>query len=105
MATANEYEYAVKSKLRCKEEGGAHDKWGFYISGRLVGWSMRSRSLRGNEQISSGILGMMAREMRCSTGTWKRILECTRTRRDYINELFHNGHITEEERDKALKEG
>ncbi len=65
---------------------------------------MRSRSLRGNEQISSGILSMMAREMRCSTGTWKRILECTRTRRDYVNELFKNGHITEEERDKANKE-
>ncbi len=104
MATGNDYDYAVKTKLACTYEGGAHAKWAFYVNGRLIGRSIRSRSLRGNEQIAPGILGMMAREMRCSAGTWKRILECTRSRKDYIHELFRNGHITEEERDQAIKE-
>src|SRR5579883_2629987 len=97
MATGEDFDRATLRKLGCRAVQGNHQKRGFYINGRLVGWCMRSHSLRNNSTISPQILKMMALEMRCSLSLWKELLACPATREDYLQELLAADRITEEE--------
>ncbi len=102
MLTVRDFDYAVEHKLGCKPVGKRHPKWGFYINGRLIAYTMRSHGFRKGEQLSDRILGSMAREMRCPLQTWKRIVDCKGSLPEYLADLVAAGHITAEEEKAAL---
>jgi hypothetical protein len=104
MATAQDFDYAVEHILGCIPHPKSHSKWQYYIGGRLIGWCMRSHSLRKSAQLSERNMSEMAREMRCSTRLWKRLLNGEATLQDYLDELLARGAIDQNQHAMALQE-
>lgn len=104
MATARDFDRAMERKLGCTRAGTRHQKWVFTINGRHVGYSMRSHGFRANDRLAQGIVSMMAREMRCSTETWQRILDCPGTRQEYLADLLRGGIISNDEYTAAIQQ-
>jgi hypothetical protein len=104
MPTAQDFDRVVEHVLGCTAHPKNHLKWQFYIGGKLIGYTMRSHSLRRSDQLSDRTLGEMAREMRCSTGLWKRLLNGQATRKDYLDDLVARGIIDQAQRETALRE-
>lgn len=94
----------VLEALGCeREEGGNHTKYVLRVNGRVIAFTLYSRSFRENTQIDSTLLNLQARQMKCSLALWKRLLARQASKQDYFHELLQSGHITSEEYTQVCK--
>lgn len=97
-------QYLLEKVLRCERvDAGKHIRYYFKVNGRVVAQTHYSHSWRGNTQIDNSMVSMQAREMRCSTKTWRLLLEGKVSKEAYFQELFQSGHISQEEFDDLRK--
>src|SRR5947209_3181564 len=80
-----------------RDDSGKHIRYRFIVNGRTVAETHYSHSWSGNQQIDNKMLMKMASEMRCSLGTLKSLLQGKASKKDYYEELFKRGHISQEE--------
>lgn len=104
MATAQDFDRVVERVLGCTPHPKSHLKWQYHINGQLIGWCMRSHGLRKSDQLSDDVISMMAREMRCSSKLWKRLLNGQAELVDYLDELVVRGLIDQQQRETGLRE-
>lgn len=102
--TLRDVRQVLERILMCeREEGGNHTKYVLRVNGRIVAFTLYSRSWRDSTQIDSTILSLQARQMRCSTALWKKLLAGQAGRRDYLCELLQSGQISEKEYEHLCK--
>jgi hypothetical protein len=87
------------------DESSHHIRYTLKVNGRIVAQTHISHSRRGNERVDDSMLLLHAREMRCSLGTLKSLLQGQKLKEDYFRELLQKGHINEEEYGLLCKKG
>jgi hypothetical protein len=106
MSSINDLKYLLETVLGCEcERSGDHVRYFLRVSGREIVRTKYSHSWRGNQQISTPMLSLQAKQMGCSIQTWKRLLVGTLTREDYCRELVNRGIMTQVEYDILCGEG
>jgi len=103
MSTFNDLKYILESVLGCEcEKSGDHIRYRLKINGREIVRTKYSHSCRGSQQISGNMLSMQARQMGCSSQTWKALLQGNITKDAYFQELVKRGIMSQEELDTLL---
>lgn len=104
--SVRDLKYLLEVILGCeRDESKSHIRYFLKVQGRIVAQTHYSHSWRGNKQIDNSMLNLQAREMRCSSRTWKLLLMQQIPKEEYFRELFQNGHINQEEFDMLCKKG
>lgn len=85
------------------ESGGDHVRYSLKVNGKIVARTKFSRSWRKNQQIDDSILSLQARQMHCSAGTLKGLLQGKLKKEHYFKELLDRGLVTQEDYDFLLK--
>ena len=81
-----------------REEGGNHTKYILKVNGRVVAWTLYSRSWRGSTQIDDSIISKQAKQMKCSSNVlWKRLLAGQASKEEYFRDLLDHRHIGSDE--------
>ena len=89
-----------------RDDSGKHIRYRLIVNGRTVAETHYSHSWRGTDQIDNTMLFKMAKEMRCSLGTLKSLLQGKESSKiDYYEELFRAGHISRKECDDLCGKG
>jgi hypothetical protein len=102
MSTINDLKYILESVLGCEcEKKGDHIRYFLRVNGREIVRTKYSHSWRGNQQISGTMLSLQAKQMGCSSQTWKRLLEGKLSKEEYFQELVAKGIMSQAEFDIA----
>lgn len=88
----------METVLQCeRNDAGDHIRDSLKVNGRVIARTKYSHSWRGSMQISDAMISLIAKQMQCSSRTWKLLLLGQATKETYFRELLQNGHISKEE--------
>jgi|SRR5579883_1382045 hypothetical protein len=104
--TIRDLRYLLETMLQCeRNDAGDHIRYTLKVNGRVVARTKYSHSWRGSMQISDAMISLIAKQMQCSSRTWKMLLLGQASKETYFRELLQNRHISKEEFDTLCGKG
>ena len=86
--------------LGCEAESGKdHVRYVLNVNGKIIARTKFSHSWRRSEQLSETMLSLQAKQMHCSTKTWKLLLQGLIKKEEYFKELLQGNFIDQSEYD------